>query len=212
MSLFSKTLVVLLLAVVVYSIWPRYPSLSKFDPVSVADRELTAWAAIRKGNGIKAWGNYFWIYDREFQISPIRALTMSREYTSAVGGILRAADDLDKESYVPRLVEVYVALQRETGMDIDGPGVGRAAFLVWLATSQHADAETIENAVSQYLTALFRVSAATVKPAAALRANALRAAFPAGDAPLEDARVRAMLQEYWKEILRIAPKDAPAAE
>lgn len=206
MSFVLRLFALLGIILLVYIIWPRDTSNKKFDPEKTAKLEATAWDALREGNLIKASGNYYWKFDRQFHLPPLHALRFANGYTSAIHGFLSSPDTLDKESHIPKLVEVYVTMQRESGEPYDGPAVARAEALVWILVSEKADEKQVADAVARQLNLLYQIPSSQLRQASQFRALAFQEAFHPAPEFVESSRVESHLADYWKELWRHLPK------
>lgn len=209
MSLFSKFLVAIVAAVIVYCLFPRDPSLARFSPETVADHELKVWRAIRNANGIKAAGNLYSIYDWQYRFNPVRALVLSRQMTSSIMGILKAPDEADQERYIPDLVEFYVTIRRDTGSEFDAATLGRKEFSIWAYVSSNAPQEVLTKSIAELWSQIYGVPVSSLEEPAKQRALALETAFGTSNpGEKEWAAAGELLSASWKGLRAVVPPPA----
>lgn len=206
MSLFSKILVGLLVAVIAYCLWPRSPSMAKFDPEKMAQREAEAWKALRDLNSLKVTGNFYRIYDLQHRFNPVRSLTMARDMTSALNGIFRSPEPGDQESFIPQLVQVYVIARRDSEAEFDASAVARLDFLVWARLTEEATAEQLEQLLIPFWNGLYGSQSGSYAPAAKARASALTAAFYPSPNEVDWLEVQTQLTDSWQKLREVVPE------
>ena len=205
MSLFSKILLGLVLLVVVYALWPRHPQLHKINPEAAARMETTAWQALQEGNHLKAAFNYYQLYDFQFRISPVQAWNMARANTAAITKVLTGKSEAAEGLETTEFVEVYTLLQKETGAPISAPEVGRAAYGIWARLADGTSTESLQEAIIFYWEQLFLHPTLELKRPAALRADAMLAAFAHREATVDWEKVQALLTSSWQELVASFP-------
>jgi hypothetical protein len=206
MSLFSKILFGIVVLVVVYALWPRNPQLHKINPKAAARLETKAWEAMQKGNNLKAAFNYYQLYDFQFRISPVQAWNMAQANTSGISKVIGSKDIAEQESQIPRFIEVYTLLQKETGATINPADVGRAAYGMWVRLADGTDADSLKNTIVHYWGLLFLQPALDLGRPAALRADAMLLAFGGQQVEPDWEKVRALLTSSWQELIASFPQ------
>jgi hypothetical protein len=213
MSLFSKILLSIIALVVVYALWPRDASLDRWDPQAMAESEVTAWKALRQGNTMKTAWNFYRIYDFEYRVSPVTALSMAQTKASAINSLLRSPDPADQEQMIPRFVEINTRLRGEVAQEFDPAVAGRSEYAVWVGVSEDNPAEALTNLTKSHLASLFSKPAAAVQKAAELRAQALHEAFSDPFETVDWDKVTADLASSWSALhALVASPAAPATE
>jgi len=203
MSLFSKILVGLLLVVIGYCLWPRSPSMAKFNPEQMAQREAEAWKALRELNTLRATGNYYRIYDLQHGFNPVRSLTMARDMTSALYGIFRSPEPGDQEVFIPQLVQVYVIARRDSEAEFDASAVARLEFLVWARVTEEAEASQLEQVLIPFWNGLYGSQSESYAAAAKSRATALTAAFYPPSNEVDWMEVQSKLTDSWQKLRKV---------
>jgi len=212
MSLFSKFLLAIVVIVFAYALWPRDGSLHRWNPKSIADAEAAAWEDIRTGNMLKSSWNFYRVYDFDYRVSPVTALTMARENASAINSILRSTDPIDQEAKIPVFVEVATRLRGDVAQEFDPAVVGRSEYAVWVGVSDDADIDALTRLVASQMSALFGKPMSALEKAAGLRARALHAAFSPPENAVSWDKVQADLVGSWDELLKIVAPAAPAGD
>lgn len=212
MSMFSKILLAIVIAVIAYALWPRDGSLQKWNPNAVAEAEATAWEALRSGNSLKASWNFYKIYDRQFSVSPITALNIARSQASSINSILRSPEPSDQERMIPSFVELNTRLRGDVKQEFDPAVAGRADYAVWVGVSEKADVDALSRLAAAQLAALFNQPIAAVTRAAELRGRALHAAFSQPVESVSWDKVRADLTGSWEAIKATIAQEQTAVQ
>jgi hypothetical protein len=200
MSLFTKGIVFIILVIVIYALWPRQPSLNKFNPEKLAEVETKAWQALVQGRRLSALAQYYLIYDLQYGFSPMRAFYLAQNRTGAVGKILRAADVADMEDNLPAMTEFYVIVKRDTSSPFDAATTARLDARVWTSVAQKSWGEPFINEIASLLGELHGVSTKQVTVAAKLRARALEKAFSGAPSAGDWNSVRSSLQQSYEAL------------
>ena len=209
MSLFSKIIVALIAVVAAYTLWPRSPSLAGFDPMKAAAQEAAAWEALRSENHLATILAFYKFYDSTFRTSPIQSLNMARLQTNAISGVLQGADPAEQDKWIPKFIESYVILQRESKGLFDSSSVGRREQVLWAFLAEKAPLASITRESASFLTGLYSLPGDALGKSAEMRAAAMHSAF---SKPLEETnweKVQADLTAAW-ELL--AKAQTPPAE
>lgn len=209
MSPFVKGIVFIVLAVVVYALWPRTPALNKPAPEKIAAQETKAWRALADGQGMAALYRYYLIYDLQYGFSPVRALSLAQQRTGAVGKILKAADEADMENNTRPLTEFYVIVKRDTGAEFDAATLARMDAAVWSSVASKAWGEGLAKQNAALFADLHGLTELQTAATGKLRAQAFEKAFSGSPSAGDWSSVRSLLQQSYEALKSAAPDENP---
>ncbi len=122
----TKIFLLLVVAFIVYVLWPRTPNLAGFDPAKIAPIEVESWDSALKAKGVDFIVQRYQIYANEWGLSPVAALRIAMKENDGIGTLRRLADSSDREiRSLPAFQEKYVILKRQTGRDFDSDTLAR---------------------------------------------------------------------------------------
>lgn len=152
----TKIFLLLVVAFVVYLLWPRTADLKNFDPAKLAELQVASWQAEKADKGLGALTARFKIYTSQYHFDPISAYRIAQNQASAIKSLKLSRQengDTNEESRaIAALTEKYTAIAKIAKLEYDSAAVAREEFgfllSEYLANSGQAAAEgtTIEDA------------------------------------------------------------------
>lgn len=213
MSPFSKFLLFLVVAVLVYVLWPRTPDLARVDPAAAARHEAAAWRALKDGQLLRASKEYYLLFDRDYGFSPVRAFTLAQQATHNQRNVLSSSDPLLQETSIQRFIEHYAIFKRDLGSELDAATAGRNHFNSWAMVEAQNFTETLQTELGRLYGGLYGVAPESIGGAVKERVEALRQAFSKGEAAVDWKEVEARLRAFYEGLpLRKADEGAGATE
>ena len=200
MSPFAKILVLLLVAFLVYVLWPRTPDLTRLNPAQAAKHEAAAWQAMKEG---QVWGSvkeYYLLFDRDLGFSPVRAFTLAQQAARAQMNILSSSDPVQQEISTQRFIEHYAIFKRDLGSELDAAVAGRSHFNSWVMVEAGNFSATLQDELSRLYSALFAVEPETLQTAVSARVEALREAFSQKEGEVDWKAIQARLQSFYEGL------------
>ncbi|MFV0336656.1 MAG: hypothetical protein ACK5LK_00215 [Chthoniobacterales bacterium] len=201
MSFINRLLLLVIIILAVYVLWPRNPNLAKFNPQSAAKLEAAAWVAASKADAFGSAKSFYLLYDRQFGISPISSVMLAQGASRTLLLIRRGADEADQEKAIPVLVEFYTRLKNELEADWDPASLARKDFSIWLSVANGGGAEDVAGQIVNLWIALYGQSAGSLNAAAKERAEAMiasAAVIPDGTGDL--SATQSLLDASWAKV------------
>lgn len=210
MSPFAKILTLILVAFLVYVLWPRTPDLTRLNPAQAAKHEAAAWQAVAEG---KIWGavkEFYLLFDRDFGFSPARAFTLAQQAARETKNVLSTSDPLLQETSTQRFIEHYAIFKRDLGSEMDAAAAGRNHFNAWVMVEGQNFEDGLRTELARLYALLYGVTPESLGAAVAKRAEALREAFTKGKNDVNWRTVRTYLEEFYNGLpLRKTPAATP---
>lgn len=162
----KRLLIFILIVVAVYCFWPRSSSLTKFDPQRMAELQMIIWkdAAGKKKQELIL--PLYEVYERQYHIPPISALTMSFDNARALSLFHNAPDAVDQEKALFPLQTVFATLKSNTKGRFDSNAAAKMELMTWILRSDHAKRAQLTTAWSELLAVLLGRPADECLPAA----------------------------------------------
>jgi hypothetical protein len=132
----TKIFLLLVVAFVVYLIWPRTADMKAFDPARLGGLQVAAWQAEKAGKGLDALKARYSIYSSQYGFDPISAFRIAQNQASAWKSVKRSreANDPNEESRsIAALTEKYTTIKKQAKGDFDPAALAREEFAVLLA-------------------------------------------------------------------------------
>jgi hypothetical protein len=200
MSPFAKFLSLLLVAVLVYVLWPRTPDLTRLNPAEAAKHEAAAWQALQEGKVWSAVKEYYLLFDRDLGFSPVRAFTLAQQAAREQMNVLTSSDPLVQETSIQRFIEHYAIFKRDLGSELDAAVAGRSHFNSWVMVEAGNFSTTLQDELSRLYSALFAVEPTTIQTAVTARVEALREAFSKKEGEVDWKAIQARLQTFYEGL------------
>jgi hypothetical protein len=211
MSPFAKFLALLLVAFLVYVLWPRTPDLTRLNPAQAAKHEAAAWQSLRAGN---LWGGvkeYYLLFDRDLGFSPVRAFTLAQQAARAQMNVLGSSEPEQQETSVQRLIEHYAIFKRDLGSELDAAAAGRSHFNTWVMVEAGNFSETLQEELLRLYGQLFAVEPRTLRTAVTARVEALREAFAKEESEVDWKAIQTRLESFYEGLpIKKAAEEKPA--
>ncbi|MFV0417070.1 MAG: hypothetical protein ACK5NG_11990 [Chthoniobacterales bacterium] len=201
MSFIIRLIVLIIIILAVYILWPRNPDLAKFSPKSVAELEAKAWVAASKADAFGSAKSFYILYDRQFGFPPIASVMLAQSSSRALLLIRRGADEADQEKALPVLTELYTRMKRELGKDWDSPALARRHYSIWLNVANGGKPEDISKLIVDLWTSVYGSEAGSLTAAAKERAEAMiasAAVMPDGTGDL--MTTKSLLDASWEKV------------
>ncbi|MDX2082327.1 MAG: hypothetical protein SFU53_16200 [Terrimicrobiaceae bacterium] len=200
----QRILIVLVVAIAAYCLWPRSTSLEQFPSDRMAELQVTVWQKTAQKDRLGMIFPLYEMYERGYRIPPITALNMARTMSHARNLFVRAADAADQDKALDPLRTTFTNLKNATGAAFDANAAARLELHSWQLVADHAKRAQLTTAISEQLGLFYGRPAAEMLPAAKHFARAMK---EAGDGRWEPSL--AASREAWAELGRIvavAPK------
>lgn len=175
MRLIIRFLLLSLIALVAYALWPRTSHLNAFDAPALAKLETRAWQGAKTATSLDGAMALYQIYDRQYGLSPVSAVKIAQNQTRALNLIRSAPDAADQEKALPYFESALGEIQFATQQPIDAAPAAQSLFRAWVLTLNQAPAPEIGEAIAQSWSALYGKPASVFSQAANHYATAMRA-------------------------------------
>jgi hypothetical protein len=207
MSLINRLLLLILVGLLVYALWPRKPGLTKFNPESAATYQADAWLAVAEGESLRAAKSYFLLFEREFGIPPTAALMAAQNASRSLQIIRKAADEADQEKARPAFQELYAILKRETKGEWDSDLAARRDFAIWVAVASGTDPQTLATSITELWGMLYGPQAGSLTGPATSYAEAMIASSAVRTGiTIDHARTKSLLDVAWQGLRAAVPR------
>lgn len=214
----TKIFILIVVAFVVYLLWPRTPSLKEFNPAELAKLQVEEWQTEKGGKpGGSLWIR-FKIYTSQYHFSPVAAFRMAQSEGAALSAIKPAeasAEAMNDQSIVMRFTEKYAAMKRHLGADFDANALAQEEYTWRSLLADNAPADQLTGPVSNILAGLYGGAPADFAQVAADIVNAQGYIFgtvtPADGAEPRTA-AESTAQEGFQLLKEIAAQPVSAAE
>jgi len=201
MGIINRLILLFIVALLAYILWPRSPSFATFNPEETGRLEAEAWVAVAKGEHMDAAKSYYLLFDRQFGLPPMAAVMGAQNVSRALQLIRKGADDSDQEKAIPLLQEFYISLKKETKSDWDAVALARMDYDIWYSLANGADAAAVAPKITAYWAMLLGPKTASLTKAATERGEAMLASSVVrpGTA-VDEAKVQSLLKQSWQAI------------
>lgn len=189
---FVKRLVLFLLLMVVgYLFWPRFPSLEAFRPTTIAALECEVFekANARRSAGLPV--TLYRIFQEEFRLAPIAAAQAAWNSSQALELFNTSADNADRERALPSLERTFEILRQQTGARFDSAVVARLQLHRWMLAADDGRQSQLPAAIAEILAMLYGGTASDYSSTATAFAKADRLMGSGKTEPARQAAVTA---------------------
>lgn len=188
----GRILLLILIILGVYALWPRKTDLTGYRASTAAAYEVKALESASAKKYFSATWNYYLLFERELKIAPITALRMAQSWTRALSILRNAQDEADQEQALIPLREYFVLLKRASGGSFETERAARAAMMTLLAYNERASQDVLSDTIAQGLSIVYGGEVDDHKAAAKAAAEAL-ALIPAdGSKPTAEQKAEAL--------------------
>lgn len=207
-----RLLVLILIILVVYCLWPRQPSLAGFNPQDMGTRLSNIWADAEQKKNFGVFCQEYLRHDLDYRLPPVDCLQMSWNLVQARSMLEKSSDPTVQENAQGLVREYYLRMRNQLKAGFE-PEKAAVLEVNWLARASDAVAEkNIVNSQAELLAVLYGGSREKFQDVAknmyAARLLAEKAGDEAARAEARDAAVK-VFQEL-KAVL--APAEAPTPE
>ncbi len=171
-----RLVVVLLIAVAAYCLWPRSTSLTDFDPARMAELQIQLWEQTEARSRTAMFFTLYEIFERQYRVPPIASAMMAFEISKARWMFELAPDPADQEKATEPLKTAFVHLKHATKLPFEPAVVAKMEVTTWTLVADHSRRATLTAAVSEMLAVLYNRPTSEMLPAAKLFARAMKAA------------------------------------
>ena len=172
--MFTKSLLFLLLMVAGYVLWPRFPSLERFRPPTMAALECEAFDHAKARQTAALSVSLFRIFQEEFRLAPLAAAQAAWNASQALEDFIESADNADRERALPYLERTFEILRRQTEARFDPAVIARLQLHRWMLAEDDSRQSQLPDAISEILAMLYGGSASDYSAAAKAFAKADR--------------------------------------
>ena len=128
----TKILLLIVLAFVVYLLWPRTPNLNGFDPAQLARLEIQNWQAQKAGKEFGAVIARYKIFSSQYHFAPISSYRIAQSQADALNHLklLRqpGADPAEENRTLSALTEKYTWIKQQVKGAFDPDAMARDEF------------------------------------------------------------------------------------
>jgi|GEM_PF-704460 len=125
----TKIFLLIVVAFVVYLLWPRTPSLKNFDPAALANLSVKTWEAEKAHKGFDALMDRYQIYTSQYHFSPVAAFRMAQSQGAAISSMANAkqsgGDPGSDDQAVHAFTEKFTFWKTDARANIDPDSIAR---------------------------------------------------------------------------------------
>ena len=180
-----------------YLFWPRSSSLSGFDAASMAELQTSAWRHAAAGKETQALFDLYSIFEGQYRIPPLPALSAAMSMLQARRAFADAADQADEEQALPFLEKTFFIIAEQTGSNLDPAIIARLELFTWSLARDRSKERQLTAAISEKLALLHGGAAQDYQAAASDFAHARRLAAAKNWSAASDAETAA-----WQKLRR----------
>jgi len=155
----TKVFLLIVVAFVVYLLWPRTPNLKGFDPAVMAKLQVTDWTAQRDGKGWEALTTRFKIYTSQYNFSPVGAYRMAQSQAEGLTAVKVSEEDKSNEVAESRALsaftEKYAMMKRAAKEETEPDSLAREEIAWWTLVFEKAPASEVEAPITHILAARY---------------------------------------------------------
>ncbi len=180
-----------------YLFWPRSSSLSSFDAASMAELQVGIWRHAAAGKETQALFDLYSIFEGQYRIPPLPALSAAMSILQARRAFADAADQADEEQALPFLENTFSILAKKTASNLDPHILARLELFTWSLARDRSKERQLAAAISEKLALLHGGAAKDYQAAASDFAHARRLAVAKNWSAASDAETAA-----WQKLRR----------
>lgn len=196
-------LLVLLVAGLVYALWPRTGDLRGFDAAGVARLETAMWrdyyAQDYKGLGLRLYE----LHREQYRFSPADSVQLALAAAKAAQLFQPTTSREDARIALPQLVRYFTLLRDNSGESFDPARVADLELDGWQLRREKAPPEQSSPAVARVTEEIFGVTNPEIKKSALLRARMMRYRDDRGRGGMQAAdwtHIEGNLVESYREL------------
>lgn len=125
----TKIFLLIVVAFMVYLLWPRTPSLKNFDPAALASLSVRTWKAEKDHKNFDALMDRFQIYTSQYHFSPVAAFRMAQSEAAAISSMATAkqsgGDPGSDDQAVHAFTEKFTFWKTDARANIDPDSIAR---------------------------------------------------------------------------------------
>ena len=173
-SLFLRLVLVVIVAVAGYFLWPHRSSLNAFEPAQIGELEVDVWRLAQKKNRRDLFFTLYRIAEGQYRLPPIAAISMAWYTSDAILTFERGADFADQERALDPLQQAHRVLTEKTHAGYDVEVVSRLEVFAWMLSGDKSKQGQLASAIAEKIALTYRLSAPDCGPAAEEFAKARR--------------------------------------
>ncbi len=212
----TKVFLLIVVAFVVYLLWPHKPNIKGFDPGTLAKLQVQEWQAEKAGRPMSAWWTRFRIYTSQYDFPPVAAFRIAQSEGSALSRLrpteISAATGENPEVKAGFL-EKFALMKRSLDATFDAESLAQEELTWRTSLIDGASADQMVGPVTHILAGLYGGAPEDFGDVAANVVSAQELILGSG-APvdgLDPAKAaQAAAQEGYKLLKEIAEAPAPA--
>lgn len=170
----KRLLILFAVALAVYCLWPREPSLVRFDSVRMAELQIATWKQAATKDRLQLMISLYEIFERQYHVPPIPSLKMALDASQAIIIFAKARDAADQENALLPLKLVFSTLKDQTKAAFDPQILARMELDIWGLRADNAKRAQLTSALSDQLALLYTRPSVTCQPAAKKFALAMK--------------------------------------
>ncbi len=216
----TKIVLLLIIAFVVYLLWPRTPSLKGFDPAELARLQVLDWQSEKADKGLGAVMTRYKIYTSQYHFAPVSAFRIAQSQGAALEHQKLSREpgaEVEENRALASLTEKYTWIKQQTKGDFNPDALAREEF-GWrnLELDENAPPEAATDALARILAGLYGGAAGDFTEVATNLEGARALILKDGAAAADDANPAATAQTAAREAYTLlkeiasVPPAAPA--
>lgn len=149
-----------------YCVWPRTASLTAFKPARIAELQITVWKNAQARQRWELGTSLYKLYVGQYGISPLTALKMAIETSDAMIRFQSAPDAADQEKALVPLDAAFATFQNRLQAPFDSHAAAMMEFQIWSLRANGNRQADLTKAVDEQLALLYGKSSGDCIPAA----------------------------------------------
>lgn len=129
----TKLLLLVVVAFIVYLIWPRNPDIKNFDPSVLAGLDVKTWVAEKRGKSFDALKARFKIYSSQYKFPPVASFRIAQTDAAGIEALGKSFPKVEGEAPEPMeenrailaFTQKFVTIKKQVGGDFDPDALAR---------------------------------------------------------------------------------------
>jgi len=197
----KRLLILFVIVLAVYCLWPRSSSLSARNPERMAQLQVTVWKDAARKKRQELILPLYETYEGQYRIPPVSSLMMAFDTARALYIFHTAPDAADQEKALMPLMTVFTTLRSAMKSNFDVNAAAHLELMIWSLRAEHAKRGELTSAWSDLIALLYGCPAADALPSAKKFAQAAKLA---DEGKWDEARSTSA--EAWTAVNALAPQ------
>lgn len=195
----KRLLILFVIVLAVYCLWPRSSSLSACNPERMAQLQVTVWKDAARKKRQELIRPLYETYEGQYRLPPVSSLMMAFDTARALYIFHTAPDAADQEKALLPLKAVFTTLRNATKSNFDADAAAHLELMIWSLRADHAKRGELTSAWSDLIALLYGRPTADALPSAKKFAQAAKLA---DEGKWDEARSTAA--EAWTAVKALA--------